>query len=135
MNIIVVVAIAVILFIIAVFLYQKLATSGAKKVIHAPVDPVAQASYNAQKHKNEKKQLSFKERLELSWKFLYEITEIILNKFSRQDQEEVREMGGVLVKNGVKYNHIVDLAIAPLLIKSKTQEVEVEQQHGEGRSL
>jgi Protein of unknown function (DUF2660) len=135
MNIILVITIGAILLAIAVFLYKKFGSKNTQKIIHAPIDPAEQAAYTATKHKDEQKKLSLKERLELSWKFLYEITEAILSKFSKQDQKEVKVVGGILAKNGMKYNHVVDLAIAPLLGKAKTPEIEHEKQHSEGRAV
>lgn len=74
------------------------------------------------------KKLTLQERIELSWKFLYDITEIILNKFSREDITLVNKCGRVLLDNGARYEHVVDLAIPQA--KSHTQSIEQEQGKG-----
>jgi hypothetical protein len=55
--------------------------------------------------------LSAKERLELSWKFLYEITEIVISKFSNQDKQEIINSGSILFNAGMRYEHVVDYAV------------------------
>jgi len=52
--------------------------------------------------------ISAKELLELSWKFLYDITEIVLNKLSVRDQQDIMQQGRVMVQYGMKYQHVVD---------------------------
>ncbi|HJD56117.1 MAG TPA: DUF2660 domain-containing protein [Rickettsia endosymbiont of Pyrocoelia pectoralis] len=74
------------------------------------------------------KKLTLQERIELSWKFLYDITEIILNKFSKEDITLVNKCGRILLDNGTKYEHVVDLAIPQA--KSHTQSIEQEQSKG-----
>ncbi|MGX6959794.1 MAG: DUF2660 domain-containing protein [Rickettsia endosymbiont of Pentastiridius leporinus] len=79
------------------------------------------------KNKDNKK-LTLQERIELSWKFLYDITAIILNKFSKEDIILVNKCGRVLLDNGARYEHVVDLAIPQ--VKSHTQSLEQEQTKG-----
>ncbi len=55
--------------------------------------------------------LSAKERIDLSWQFLYSITEVVLEKFSSQDQKELQEAATILVANGVQYQHVVDYGL------------------------
>ncbi|WP_253308138.1 MULTISPECIES: DUF2660 domain-containing protein [unclassified Rickettsia] len=78
--------------------------------------------------KQEDKKLTLQERIELSWKFLYDITDIIINKFSKEDVQQVNKYGHVLLENGGRYEHIVDLAIKQ--VKSQTQTVEQGQSKG-----
>lgn len=52
--------------------------------------------------------ISAKELLELSWKFLYDLTEAVLNKFSVRDQQSIMQHGRVMVEHGMKYQHVVD---------------------------
>ncbi|MCC8369055.1 MAG: DUF2660 domain-containing protein [Rickettsia endosymbiont of Oxypoda opaca] len=78
--------------------------------------------------KQQDKKLTMQERIELSWKFLYDITDIIINKFSKEDVQEVNKYGHVLLENGGRYEHIVDLAIKQ--VKSQTQTVEQSQSKG-----
>jgi hypothetical protein len=73
-------------------------------------DPNAQIVY-------EKKKVGFfslgnvKDKLELSWQFLYEITEIVLKKFSSQDRMQVNEIGKKLFNAGMQYDHVIDYGI------------------------
>lgn len=93
--------------------------------LHAK-NPEAQALYAKKKNKEEKK-LTMQEKLELSWKFLYEITDIILNKFSNDDRTKVNQIGKDLTKTGMKYNHVVDLGIRATASRAQTVEHEKEQ--------
>lgn len=84
------------------------------------------SAFNSKNQGNKK--LTLQERIELSWKFLYDITEVILNKFSKDDIILVNKCGRALLDNGAKYEHIVDLAIPQA--KSHTQSIEQEQGKG-----
>lgn len=79
------------------------------------------ASFYSKPKDNDQK-MTLKERLELSWKFLYEITEIIVNKFTREDSDLIVQMGHKLIDNGMRYEHVIDLGIKQDLAKAKTQE-------------
>jgi flagellar biosynthesis/type III secretory pathway M-ring protein FliF/YscJ len=57
--------------------------------------------------------LSTKETLELSWKFLYNIAETILNKFSKEDQKSLEQIGNTLFSKGMRYEHVIDLGLQP----------------------
>lgn len=87
-------------------------------------DPNAQAQYEARKHVDDAPKLSAKELLELSWKFLYDITERVLYKFSDADRRSVHDCGKVLMQYGAKYNHVVD----PALAKTLGKKVDIEKQ-------
>ena len=52
-----------------------------------------------------------KNKLELSWQFLYDITDIVLKRFSSSDREEINKIGKVLFKAGMRYNHVVEYGI------------------------
>ena len=52
-----------------------------------------------------------KNKLELSWQFLYDITDIVLKRFSSQDREETSRIGKVLFRAGMRYNHVVEYGI------------------------
>lgn len=70
----------------------------------------AQKAYDAS-HKKESIMMSMKEKLELSWQFLYDITNIVLSKFSQKDKDEVLAMGHILLENGGRYEHVIDYGI------------------------
>ena len=81
-------------------------------------DPTAQTAYNKIKFPTGPS-ISMKELLELSWKFLYDITETVLNKFSIRDQQETMKQGRVMVETGMKYQHVVDSN--PKVVESYTK--------------
>ena len=55
--------------------------------------------------------LSLQEKLELSWQFLYKITDIVLKRFSKDDQKVLHDAAKTLVENGMTYEHVIDYAI------------------------
>ncbi|MCZ6902347.1 MAG: DUF2660 domain-containing protein [Rickettsia endosymbiont of Ixodes persulcatus] len=117
------------LALIVIFLIYKKIAARKKNILPAEgsnVDGTPNVALNSKKPENKK--LTLQERIELSWKFLYDITEIILNKFSKEDVIQVNKCGQVLLENGVRYEHVVDLAIPQ--VKSHTQAVEQEQSKG-----
>ncbi|MDG1436471.1 MAG: DUF2660 domain-containing protein [Rickettsiaceae bacterium] len=110
--------------------------SSYKKPEHIVVhDPEAQAAYD-KKHaeKNEEINLSLEERIELSWQFLTDITEKILNKFSKPDQDKVYQSGNLLAKNGAKYNHNVEQELSLTNKQVKTQVIEQNANKNKERS-
>ncbi len=115
-------AFAAIVFALVVFFLLKKNTGlsslegNAKYIQQGDTD--AQMNYNKIKHP-EGPSISMKDLLELSWKFLYDITETVLNKFSVRDQQEVIKSGRDLVELGVKYQHIVDSN--PKVVESYTK--------------
>ncbi len=54
---------------------------------------------------------SLKETIELSWKFLYEITEFVNSKFSKEEKETINILGHILLRQGMRYEHVVRLGI------------------------
>ncbi|QCS24020.1 DUF2660 domain-containing protein [Rickettsia parkeri] len=116
------------LLLIIFLMYKKIAAH-KKNILPAEggnINDSPNVALNSQKPENKK--LTLQERIELSWKFLYNITEVILNKFSKEDVIQVNKCGQVLFENGVRYEHVVDLAIPQ--VKSHTQTVEQEQSKG-----
>ena len=72
-------------------------------------DPGAQVGYDKEKSPDSPK-LTAKELLELSWKFLYSVTEAVLYKFSATSRKMVNDCGDALVRNGARYTHVIDYA-------------------------
>ncbi|MGV2433198.1 MAG UNVERIFIED_CONTAM: DUF2660 domain-containing protein [Rickettsiaceae bacterium] len=98
------------LVIVGIFLYIKNRTVGGKTYNYEyekTGDQNAQNLYN-QKKSVDKVQLSAKELLDLSWKFLYDITEAVLNKFSADHRKAVKDCGQILMEYGGRYTHMVD---------------------------
>ena len=54
--------------------------------------------------------LTNEEKVELSWQFLYKITDIVLKTFSKEDKLELEQVGRILVNNNMNYQHIVDVS-------------------------
>lgn len=93
-------------------------------------DPDAQKRYDEKQDKGIPR-LTAKQMLELSWKFLYDITEIVLYKFSARARKEVHDCGKTLSENGMKYNHEVaksPLAYGVTHVKKVTDAKEKESQ-------
>jgi hypothetical protein len=120
-GIIAVIVIALIIYFVrnSAFIQKVGGTTYAQKD-----DPGAQGAYDAKKHVDDAPRLTARELLELSWKFLYDITEKVLYKFSDADRKSVHECGKLLMQYGGKYNHVVDPAIAKTLGKKTDIEAE-----------
>ncbi|WP_341758709.1 DUF2660 domain-containing protein [Candidatus Tisiphia endosymbiont of Ditula angustiorana] len=103
-NLIIAVA-GLFLVFVTFFIYKKSKKTPVRTLVD---DPNNAEPFNKE---NNKKNLSFKDRVELSWKFLYEITELIISKFSKKDVELVNKLGHILLDNGMRYEHVVDLGI------------------------
>lgn len=52
-----------------------------------------------------------KNKIELSWQFLYDITNIIIKKFNDEDKNMINQIGHNLLKNGMKYEHVINFGI------------------------
>ena len=113
---------------LVVFIYKK--KQRAAEVVNTNEPKSSATAVNAGK-KDNKQKLTMQEMVELSWKFLYEITELIANKFSKEDKELVNTLGHVLLDKGVKYEHVVDLAVQTK-VASKAQNVE-QQSYGQSQ--
>ena len=57
---------------------------------------------------------------------MYDITEIVLNKFSVREQQETMQHGRVMVEHGMKYQHVVDSN--PKVIELYTKKVNEQKQ-------
>lgn len=121
------------LAVLVIFLIYNIASR--KKNIQEPVENNSDDSQNyaLNSKTQDDKKLTIQERIELSWQFLYDITEIILNKFSKEDIISVNKYGRILFENGAKYEHVVDLAVHRT--KSHTQAVEQDQSKGKKRGM
>lgn len=74
-------------------------------------DKEAQKAYIDSRKKPSSLIISIKDKLELSWQFLYDITNIVLNKFSKADKDETLAMGHIMLEHGGRYEHVVDYGI------------------------
>jgi hypothetical protein len=72
-------------------------------------DPNAQTVYEDQFKEHDP--LSKDEKLELSWEFLYAITDKVLNGFSPEDKEKIHQIGHGMLKSGVGYEHVIEYGL------------------------
>ncbi len=118
----------------AYFVYKRM-TGKTSQNIDMPdaKDPMSQDAYEAKKYpKDEEVSLTMEERVELSWQFLTNITEQILNKFTKNDREKVHEAGVKMNKHGMNYQHDVkqEAQLTIEVVRSRTRE----QTQDKGRS-
>lgn len=67
--------------------------------------------------------------LEKSWEFFSKIANIVIHKFSRQDQDALLRIGIELEKAGMQYSHVLDfIEIKKSLAPTVTKEHEVTKQ-------
>lgn len=88
------------------------------------IDPKSQELYDQKKYGDDgEKSLDLKERIELSWQFLTNITKQVLSKFSIEDQAQVTRIGHDLVQSGMKYDHNVEMEVKIIQRTSKARTV------------
>lgn len=102
------------------FIYNRSADPAVER--NLKVDPEAQDQYDQVKHaeEEEEKKLTLEERIEMSWQFLTNITEMVMNRFSASDKQQVHEAGLAMQKNGMEYLHDVDMEIKRSISHSKS---------------
>lgn len=109
--------------IIALVVYKKSKTvSSTNSASSSNITGELNIAGNKLQKEEDKKTLTLQERIELSWKFLYEITELVINRFSRDDINYLNELGRILLNKGMRYEHVVDLGIKQSISKVKTIE-------------
>lgn len=111
-----------IVLVLIFLIFRKLRSGGHDSKLHYTTksEPNAQNLYD-EKYKNPNP-LTKDEKIELSWQFLYDITDIVLNKFSKEDKDLIHEMGHKLVKNGGGYEHVVEYGLKREAKKSRLVE-------------
>lgn len=110
------------------FLYKRIRNSSRTNNINVTFDRAqSQEAYAAKKYpKDEEVSLTLEERINLSWQFLTNITEQILNKFSKQDQDIIYKAGQKMNKHGMTYQHNItqEAKITINVIRSRTKQQE-----------
>jgi hypothetical protein len=120
-------------FCLAYFFLKKGSSEGKKIERTLPVDHAAQAVYN-KKYQPEEKTLSMEEKIEKSWQFLADIRDYVINKFSKSDQDKVREAGHKMHNHGMKYQHdINDMGSVRQTGQAISKEVNKEKSQSVGR--
>lgn len=133
LNIILIVALAIIAFL----LYKKFRPY--KKPEHRHVQNTdMQVAYNKKNiPKDSSLALNIEEKLDLSWGFLNNIIEKVIQLFSKPDKDRINKCGEKLAKHGAIYNHNVDreatLSKNPSKTKSISEEKEIAQDKGMSR--
>ena len=120
-NIILLLALGIATIFIIRRMRGKVVQTKSQRII--PQDPALQASYDKQHNKNdEDKSLTIQEKIELSWQFVVNITEQVMNKFSQSDQQKLSQAGNTLRQNGMNYKHDVsqEAKITQEIVKSRT---------------
>lgn len=118
----IIIAIIALIAIVAFIFRRKFFGIGEGNAKYLKVgDPEAQGMYDKEKGADIPK-LTAKELLELSWKFLYDVTEAVLYRFSDAGRKAVSECGEALVQNGARYTHVVDYS--PVQKVSKRRSVD-----------
>lgn len=108
------IALGILWFVFKLFTnYQETHRDYAKKG-----DLGSQEQY-ANSKKEESMSMTLQERLDLSWQFLYDITNTILSKFSSIDKKQILELGQILFKKGMRYQHVVDYGIRQIDLKTQ----------------
>ncbi len=96
---------AILVFLFAFFLYRK------KKKDSEGNKPENQANIIVPRNRKINfKMMTYQEALEASKQFIYNITKAVMQRFTPDSQETLLELGKKLVKNGVTYLHVVDVA-------------------------
>ncbi len=103
------------------FLLKKNPSVGGNTVYVQKNAPHAQDNYDQERADKGEPKLSIADRLELSWQFLYEITDIVLSKFSIEDQDAALNLGKSLLQNGGRYEHVIDYGIRHSLGRSENK--------------
>lgn len=105
--------------------------SGEPKIVRTHVvDPTSQALYDQKRHKgDEDKKINLQEKIELSWAFLVNITEQVMNRFSQEDQQKVENAVHTLAMHGAKYQHNVDgeAKVVQHVVRAREQEQNKDQ--------
>lgn len=81
-------------------------------------DPHAQELYDKEKYPEVN--IPAQERIEMSWQFLYSITETVNVNFSLEDKDVVHKLGQVLNSHNMQYHHVVDAVVKHNLKRSPT---------------
>ena len=134
MSTIINIILLVVLAVAAYFIYTEMTRKKSPNTATPDAkDTLSQGDYEAKKHpKDEEVSLTMEERVELSWNFLTNITEQILNKFTKTDREKVHDAGAKMNKHGMSYQHDVSQEAQKTIgiVKSRTRE----QNQSKGRS-
>lgn len=116
------VAILVVIF----FLKRFFKTDDDKKLPYRKIgDEDAQKEY--EEFYEPKALFTKSEKMELSWEFLYEITEHVMNKLPQKDLELIHKLGHQMLESGAGYDHVVEYGIKKEKQKSAAKDKKQEK--------
>jgi hypothetical protein len=85
--------------------------------------PAINLRTDASTHLPGKKFKSPRITLEESWKFLTDITEKVMMKFSKNDQQKLLQIGKVLAAAGMIYQHVIEYGV-----RAKVQQLHIDKE-------
>lgn len=104
------ISIIIILTIALVALFILFKTKKHKPIKRVIVqDVTAQAMYERQSKQHTASAITKSEAEELSWKFLYDIADLVSSAFSQPDRDLLLESGNTLLRFNMKYIHVIDI--------------------------
>jgi hypothetical protein len=119
MDLIIFVVISIVVLGLVYLAYKKLNLSKKAERAHTQ-DANAQAVYESTKnHPEENKTLTLQERLSLSWQFLRNIKQQVLEKFSKDDQAKMEQLGNLLLEYGMTYKHDPNMEVKQNIMQTK----------------
>lgn len=110
--------------IIAAIIFIKKSNSTKAASPSGVVSPEMRPRNNKRKFK----MMTYQEALEASKQFIYDITRAVMQKFTPDSQRTLLELGKKLVKNGVTYLHVID--VAALSAEKEKQLSHMQQKEG-----
>jgi hypothetical protein len=122
MSNILILSVAFVVFISLYFGYKKI-KNRQEKGHHS--SGISQEIYKTKKHpKDEEVSLTLEEKIQLSWQFLTNIAEQIVNRFSQEDKNRLHDAGEKMNKHGMSYQHNIDqeAKITIDIIRTRTKE-------------
>lgn len=78
--------------------------------------------------KNNDLNITTEEKLELSWSFLYKITDVVLQNFNEDDKQALKDLGKVFSDGGMNYQHVVEYGITKEALAAAKKAKQSDQQ-------
>lgn len=129
------IVIGVVFAIILILLVPK------KKVANTPLKPVKTRGDLDEAEKNDNvldvknlKMMTYKDALEASKKFLYNVARAVIQRFTPGAQQELLDAGKALGRAGMKYIHVVDVFALSVEKNREKRAVRTPVQQDKGKS-
>ena len=131
MNVLTLIILVLLLITMAFFLFRKKPVGNSAKDLEVskmasfnPNDGGEEVPWKQSSDLN----ISQEEKVELSWSFLYEITDFVLQHFSAEDKQELKEIGEILQSGGMNYQHVVEYGITKAGLAAKKSKEDTKNQ-------